>query len=1116
MAAGIDNNALWYKDGIIYQLHIKAFRDGNNDGMGDFRGLKEKLDYISDLGVTAIWLLPFYPSPLRDDGYDTSDYTGIHPDYGTMEDFKEFLHEAHRRGLKVITELVLNHTSDQHEWFKKARMSPPGSSARNFYVWNDTPEKYKEARIIFSDFETSNWTYDPVAKAYFWHRFYSHQPDLNFDNPAVHRHLMKVVDYWLEMGVDGLRLDAVPYLYEREGTNCENLPETHEFLKKLNAHVQQKFINKMLLAEANQWPEDAVAYFGSGDECQMAFHFPLMPRLYMAIQMEERFPIIDILEQTPQIPDNCQWAMFLRNHDELTLEMVTDEERDYMYRFYARDKRARINLGIRRRLAPLVENNRRKIELLNILLFSFPGTPIVYYGDEIGMGDNFYLGDRNGVRTPMQWSPDRNAGFSSTNPQKLYLPVIIDPEYHYEAVNVEVQERSSSSLLLWMKRAIKIRKSHKAFGRGILEFLSPSNPRVLAFLRKYEDDVILIVANLSKFPNVTELDLTQYGGYLPVEAFSGNYFPQIRDDHPFTLTLNPYDYYWFILEKKSESSSRAGRMIPVIEFRSSGRKSIETEIADILEDRALVDFMKNNEDYNLKNSPIQEIKIVDHIAVQGGGEEYYLAFVRLTFADRLPELYLLPLGVTKGERAEQLKASRINDVIAAVKGRHSEYIIFDALQDESFRNALFRQLSTRKILNASSGKLIISTVSKLHLPDISAPGDTTISSQILKGDFRRINILYNNKLQLKLYRRLEEGVSPGIEMLNHLSQNTEYKNIPVYRGAVMYKQENSEPLSLGLFKDYSSNEGDAYDYFQRSALQYFDRVFSSRQTDTADTMTVNDLFTFVGSDIPTAEIIDEVDKAHFEMVSHLGLRIASMHEALARPTGVQGFDNEPFTLLYQRSIYQSFRSLLKSTIRLLRRPAANQPEEFRAQMHFLLDSENRLLNYAAELLKGRLEARKIRIHGDLHLAQILFTGKDFVISNFEGQIYNAVSERRLKRSPLRDVASILFSLYHAAYQAYQQYISTRPGEAASLESYVRTWWISMGLEFLISYYKCIKNTGLLPEDERQVGYLLRLYLFEKLFYELRWLYSTGDQTFVIPIKAIIMLEESLRTAGVLR
>ena len=554
------SESLWYKDAIIYQVHVRAFFDSNGDGVGDFAGLTQKMDYLQDLGVTAVWLLPFYPSPLKDDGYDISDYTDVNPIYGDLGDFKAFLREAHARGLKVITELVLNHTSDQHAWFQRARRAKPGSPGREYYVWSDTPEKYQDARIIFKDFESSNWTWDPVAKAYYWHRFYSHQPDLNFDNPHVKQQLSGVLDHWFKMGIDGLRLDAVPYLYERQGTNCENLPETHVFLQELRRHIDQRFENRMLLAEANQWPDDALAYFGQEDECHAAFNFPLMPRMFMAIQMEERFPIADILAQMPPIPENCQWVLFLRNHDELTLEMVSDEERDYMYRVYAHDRRARINLGIRRRLAPLLGNNRRKIELMNALLFSLPGTPVVYYGDELGMGDNIYLGDRDGVRTPMQWSADRNAGFSRANPQRLYLPPNIDPEYSYVTINVETQYNNPQSLLWWMKRLMAMRQLHPAFSRGSFELLQPANPKVLAYVRAYQGEKLLIVANLSRFAQYVELDLSPHEGAQPVELFGRSKFPVIRQT-PYPLSLGPHSFYWFSLDQPRAST--AGVVAPV-------------------------------------------------------------------------------------------------------------------------------------------------------------------------------------------------------------------------------------------------------------------------------------------------------------------------------------------------------------------------------------------------------------------------------------------------------------------------------------------------------------------------------------------------------------------------
>jgi maltose alpha-D-glucosyltransferase/alpha-amylase len=542
----IDNDALWYKDAIIYQLHIKSYRDSNADGFGDFRGLIEKLDYIQQLGANTIWLLPFYPSPLKDDGYDIASYEEINPTYGTIQDFRAFLAAAHERNIRVVTELVINHTSDQHPWFQRARHAPKESPERNWYVWSDDPNKYSETRIIFTDTEKSNWSWDPEAQQFYWHRFFSHQPDLNFDHPAVLDALINVMRFWLRMGVDGLRLDAIPYLVEREGTNCENLPETHAVLKALRAVLDAEFPGRVFLAEANQWPSDVRPYFGDSDECQMAFHFPVMPRMYMALRKEDCTPIIDIMRQTPEIPADCQWAIFLRNHDELTLEMVTDDERDYMYREYARDPRMRINVGIRRRLSPLLESGRRQIELMNALLMSMPGTPIIYYGDEIGMGDNIYLGDRNGVRTPMQWSADRNAGFSDADTQALFSPLIVDPPYDYHSVNVVAQERVPTSLLRWMRRLISVRQEHKAFGRGTWEPVNSANRRVLVFLRKYRDETILCVNNLSRFAQYVELDLQQFNGLIPLELWSKNPFPPVGE-LPYLLTLGPHNFLWFRL-----------------------------------------------------------------------------------------------------------------------------------------------------------------------------------------------------------------------------------------------------------------------------------------------------------------------------------------------------------------------------------------------------------------------------------------------------------------------------------------------------------------------------------------------------------------------------------------
>jgi len=543
----LQDESLWYKDAVVYQLHVRTFCDSNGDGIGDFRGLTGKLDYLQELGINAIWLLPFYPSPLRDDGYDIADYTSVHPSYGTLEDFKEFLTAAHNRRIRVITEMVVNHTSDQHPWFQEARSSRENPK-RDWYVWSETDTRYQGVRIIFLDTEMSNWAWDPISKSYYWHRFFGHQPDLNYDNPVVREAMWEVMKFWLDLGVDGFRLDAVPYLIERDGTSCENLPETHEIIREFRKRIDLAYPGKMLLAEANQWPADVSAYFGNGDEFHMAFHFPLMPRMFMAVKLEDRKPIIEILEQTPQIPENCQWCIFLRNHDELTLEMVTDIERDYMYDEYAVDKAMRLNLGIRRRLAPMMENDRRRVELLTGLLLSMPGTPIIYYGDEIGMGDNVYLGDRNGVRTPMQWNGGWNAGFSSADPERLYSPLISNPVYGYQAINVDSQRRSAHSLLSWTKSVIQTRNAFRVFSRGSIEFLNPSNHRVLAYVRRLGEEKVLVVNNLSNSAQAVELDLRPYKGHIPIEMFGRNLFPRIGD-LPYLLTLGPYQFYWFRLRR---------------------------------------------------------------------------------------------------------------------------------------------------------------------------------------------------------------------------------------------------------------------------------------------------------------------------------------------------------------------------------------------------------------------------------------------------------------------------------------------------------------------------------------------------------------------------------------
>lgn len=1107
----LDDNPLWYKDGIIYQVHIKAYRDSNGDGIGDFKGLVERLDYIESLGVTIIWVLPFYPSPLKDDGYDIADYFDIHSNYGKLEDFKEFLREAHSRGIRVITELVLNHTSDQHPWFKRARTSPPDSPYRNYYVWSDTPEKYKDARIIFGDFEASNWAWDPIAKAYYWHRFYYHQPDLNFDFPQVHKQLTRVVDYWLEMGVDGLRLDAVPYLYEREGTNCENLPETHEFLKKLNAHVKNKFKNKMLLAEANQWPEDAVQYFGKGDECHMAFHFPIMPRLYMAIQMEERFPIVDIIEQTPAIPENCQWAMFLRNHDELTLEMVTDEERDYMYRYYAKDSRARINLGIRRRLAPLVENDRRKIELLHILLFSFPGTPIVYYGDEIGMGDNYYLGDRDGVRTPMQWSPDRNAGFSETNPQRLYLPVIIDPEYNFETINVEVQERVSSSLLWWMKQAIRVRKNYQAFGRGTLEFLSPNNSKVLAFLRSYQDETILVVANLSKFSQVVELDLSKYTDRIPMEMFSMNKFPVIKENTPYILTLNPYDYYWFLIPKIITPFVEGGeqRKIPEINLADNHKAILDVSERNHLEEKVLLDYIKYSVRFMIGDKKYQDITLIDQIRIADspvGGS--LLVILRVTFADQLPEIYMLTLNTAIENEAENILNTKQPYVIAKLITNGKNIVLYEGIIDNKFDSDFLKSISMRKTLKGKKGYITV-TVNHRFKKIMSNLGNSAPFQYINERE-NNVDILFNNIFYVRFYYKLEEGLNPGVEVLRFLSEKTSFINIQPYLGSLHYHNEKIPRLTIGLIRESINNEGTAYDIFLSSINQFFDNVVAKKKESISEPVSFSNIFDSNqanGSNL----LCETEEKMNLERVTLLGKRTAELHKALMSSYEEPAFIPEQFSLFYQRSVYQAIRSTVRLTFRNLRRQINELPAKLQADYNDLILTEQIFIDYIGQLVNEKIVAKKFRIHGDYHLGNILFTGKDFVITNFEGPSLIPMSERRLKRSPLRDISSMIWSLYYAAFTALAKYTTVNNQNIEQLETYAEHWWLCMSNSFIKSYTAEVSNTGILPKGHELLQFMVRIYLIEKIMMELRYGLSIKSDWLNIPFRGLKLLSGDLET-----
>jgi maltose alpha-D-glucosyltransferase/alpha-amylase len=1104
----LEGDPLWYKDAIIYELHVRAFYDSDGDGVGDFRGLTEKLDYLQDLGVTAIWLLPFYPSPLKDDGYDMSDYTGVHPDYGTLRDFQMFLREAHRRGLRVITELVLNHTSDQHPWFQRSRRAPPGSRRRDSYVWSDSPDKYREARIIFKDFESSNWTWDPLAKAYYWHRFYQHQPDLNYDNPRVRRAMLGVMDFWLRMGVDGLRLDAVPYLYEREGTSCENLPEAHEFLRELRRRVDEKFRSRMLLAEANQWPDDAVAYFGDGDECHMAFHFPLMPRLFMAIRMEDRFPIIEILEQTPAICETCQWALFLRNHDEMTLEMVTDEERDYMNRVYAHDPQMRINLGIRRRLAPLLRNNRRQIELMNALLCSMPGTPVIYYGDEIGMGDNIYLGDRNGVRTPMQWSADRNAGFSRANPQKLYLPVIIDPEYHYEAVNVETQQNNPHRLLWWMKRLIALRKRYKAFGRGSIEFLYPENRKILAFVRRYQEERILVVANLSRFVQGVELELSGFNGMVPVELFGRTAFPPIGES-PYFLSLGPHAFYWFALEPQRVEAPLAiaapDSQVPTLAVRGSWENAFRGRGKAALE-AVLPYYLKPRRWFGGKARAMRSVSIIEAIPIAQGRErpKFYVTLLRVDYFEGEAETYVLPLAFAAGGLADQVASEFPQAAVVRLEVEGEEGLLFDALWDEGFCGALLQAIARRRRFDGTAGELAAGSTKVLR--QLWDAAEEPLTPSVLKAEQSNTSVIYGDRFILKLFRRLDEGVNPELEIGRLLTEKTTLAHVPPLAGFVEYRRGRQEPLTVAILQGLVPKEGDAWQYTLDELERYFERVLTDHPEAEEVAVPAESLLDLAEEGFPP--LATDLIGPYLESARLLGERTADLHVALASALDDPSFVPEPMSPFSQRSLYQSMRSLTGQVFQLLRQRMSEIPEELSDEAQQLLGLEETILQRFQSILGGRSTAMLIRCHGDYHLGQVLYTGKDFVIIDFEGEPARPLSERRIKRCALRDVAGMLRSFHYAAYATlfnHRVSVPVRPEDIAALEPWARFWYRWVSAAFLKAYLAEASQVPFLPQERDELQVLLDAHLLEKAIYELGYELNNRPDWIGIPLQGILDL-----------
>ncbi len=1086
------DEALWYKDAVVYQLHIKAFFDSDGDGTGDFPGLIEKLDYVRDLGVNTIWLLPFYPSPMKDDGYDVSDYHNVHPQYGTRNDVRTLVREAHRRGLRVITELVVNHTSDQHPWFQAARRAPPGSSKRDFYVWSDTDTKYDQTRIIFTDTETSNWTWDPVAKAFYWHRFFSHQPDLNFDNPKVLKAVIRVMRFWFDMGVDGFRLDAIPYLIERDGTSNENLPETHAVIRQIRAQVDAHYQNRLLLAEANQWPEDVREYFGDGDECHMAYHFPLMPRIYMAIAQEDRHPVVEIMQQTPEIPDNAQWAIFLRNHDELTLEMVTSKERDYMYRMYAADPRARINLGIRRRLAPLMDNDLERIKLMNSLLLSMPGSPIIYYGDEIGMGDNIFLGDRNGVRTPMQWSPDRNAGFSRADPQRLFLPPVMDSIYGYEAVNVEAQAREPSSLLNWMRRMLAVRKGSKAFGRGRLSFLSPGNRKILAYLREYGDETILCVANLGRTAQPVELDLAAYRGRVPVEMMGRTAFPPLGERF-YLLTLPACGFYWFRLATGVEvphwhEERMAPEERPVLVlfdgwtsfFRDRvvpWRMRMAEKLRAQFETDTLPRYIASQRWYAAKGQPIKRATLVDWVLWGPAARSWLITLLQVETAAG-QSAYFLPMALAYGDGDDENLRAFASATLARVRQQSQVGVLADAFADEAFCRALVEAIGAGSVTACAHGKLRF-TPTRVFT---GLAGDAVAKLPITRPKFQSSNtvVMLGERLFLKGYRHVRAGVNPEFEVGRFLTEVAHFANCVPVAGAIEYIAADGTPTSLALLQGHVTNQGDGWSY----TSDYLERSFADQ---------------LAASTEPPADL----HGAYLSLVHTLGTRTAELHKALALRTGDPAFDPEPLEAGDLGVWRQRVHDDALATCALLEQNLAQFPAPAQANARMLLSERQRLLDRIEACASPAGACLKTRYHGDYHLGQVLVSNNDFIVIDLEGEPARPLAERRMKHSSLRDVAGMLRSFDYARWNAVLRDTYT-DADRARLAPRAQAWAREAREMFLRAYEETTRDSGLYASFAEVQG-LIALFELEKALYELRYELGNRPAWINVPLQGVLAL-----------
>jgi maltose alpha-D-glucosyltransferase / alpha-amylase len=1060
----------WYKDAVIYQIHVKSFFDSNNDGVGDFPGLISRLDYIAESGVTAIWLLPFYPSPRRDDGYDIADYMGVHPEYGTLADVRRFIKEAHKRGLKVITELVINHTSDQHKWFQRARKAKPGSAARNYYVWSDDDKKYAGTRIIFLDTEKSNWTWDEEAKAYFWHRFYSHQPDLNFDNPQVLKSVLSVMRFWLDMGVDGMRLDAVPYLVEREGTNNENLAETHAVLKRIRAELKGRYADRMLLAEANQWPEDTQIYFGDGDECHMAFHFPLMPRMYMAIAQEDRFPITDIMRQTPPIPETCQWAIFLRNHDELTLEMVTDRERDYLWSTYASDPRARLNLGIRRRLAPLLENDRRRIELMKSLLLTMPGTPVVYYGDEIGMGDNLHLGDRDGVRTPMQWSSDRNGGFSRTDPAALVLPAIMGPLYGYEAINVEAQWRNPHSLLNWFRRMLVERRKHKAFGRGTIRFLHPQNRKVLAYLREFEDETILCVANVARTAQAVELELSEFAGRTPVELSGGTAFPLIGQ-LTYLLTLPPYGFYWFQLSAEAAppawSSATLGPITEQYTFVLRGALSnIGTNGSrrELLEE-VLPPYIAQRRWFQRKDEEIEDVEVA---ALEGLGDEDFaymeLAIRTASGADR----YLLPLSVAWEDSASY----PFEAPLAMARIRRGSRV---GLLTDAFASPLLVPWVLSELRRGGEKKLRDGALAFHPMPALEAiEFSQEPKLDWLAAEQTNSSVVIDRKAVIKLFRKINAGIHPEAEMSRFLTERN-FEGTPPLLGEVMRSYADGQSATIALIQTFVDNQGDGWKW------------------------TLNRLARAVDEGATPFGEEESAFPNYAAFCTQAGRRVGEMHAILMSERADAAFAPETFVAVDARALSAHILATLEDVLSL----ETSNPDE-KQLLRSLRARKKAIAGFVRERVQSAIGQTRTRVHGDLHLGQLLVTAADVVIIDFEGEPLRSLDERRAKALPLRDVASMLRSFDYAAAQVDRQSNQPAGKSAAKAEVILKDFLLMATKSFFEGYEE--GRGAQLGKKEQDILHLLML---EKALYEILYEAANRPDWIGVPLRGLDALTAGL-------